>query len=321
MCEQQSIKLIPLFSFMAWLTPWDYASSATRHTNFVKMPPKKNPSVSTPVTEMNLDDIRKVIKEELKAHVSDEMRDVIRTEMKAVIRDEVGSRLDALEREINVISDLSRTLEGVEKSLDFTSRRIDDLYSTALPAITSHIETIATGLAMQTLDLDMHRRKWGLTIQGLKGPAEEKECDTREACVTLAKDHLRIPTAAVTDFSACHRLSTKANAGIILRFRDLQQRNHWLENAKNLKNHQDRISISPDLPPVLRPLKTELLQKRKDLPPTQKQRASIRHLRQWPYVQMSLGNGQTIVPSITKQSITETIIGSKLLISLSEKTD
>ena len=108
---------------------------------------------------MNLDDIRKVIKEELKAHINDEMRDLIRAEMKAVIRDEVGIRLDALDREINVISDLSRTLEGVDKSLDFTSRRIDDLYSTALPAITSHIETIATGLAMQTLDLDMHRRK------------------------------------------------------------------------------------------------------------------------------------------------------------------
>ena len=74
------------------------------------MPPKKNPSVSTPVTEMNLDDIRKVIKEELKAHINDEMRDLIRAEMKAVIRDEVGSRLDALEWEINVISDLSRTL-------------------------------------------------------------------------------------------------------------------------------------------------------------------------------------------------------------------
>ena len=115
---------------------------------------------------------------------------------------------------------------------------------------------------MQTLDLYMHWHKWGLTIQGLKGLDEEKECDTLEACVTLAKDHLQIPNAAVTDFSACDRLSTKANAGIILWFRDLQQRNQWLENAKNLKNHQDRIGISPDLPPVLRPLKTELFKKR-----------------------------------------------------------
>ena len=135
--------------------------------------------------------------------------------MKAVIHDEVGSRLDALEREINVIDDLNRTLEGVEKFPDFTSRRFDDLYSTTLPAITSHIETIATGLAMQTLDLGMHRRKWGLTIRGLQGSAEEKECDIR---VTLAKDHLQIPNAAETYFTACNRLSTKANAGIILRF-------------------------------------------------------------------------------------------------------
>ena len=110
MCAQQSIKLIPLFSFMAWLTPWDYASSAICHTKFVKMPPKRNPSISTPVTEMNLDNIRKVIREELKAYISEEMHDLIRDEMKAVIRDEVGRRLDALEREINVIADPNRTL-------------------------------------------------------------------------------------------------------------------------------------------------------------------------------------------------------------------
>ena len=134
---------------------------------------------------MTLDEFRKVIREELKSQISDEMRDLIRDEMKSIIREEVGSRLDALEREINVISDLQRTLGGVEKSLDFTSRRIDDMYATTFPAITRHIESIATGLAMQTLDLDVHRRKWGLTIQGLKGPSEEKESDTREACVRL----------------------------------------------------------------------------------------------------------------------------------------
>ena len=50
---------------------------------------------------MSLDDIHKVIKEELKAHINDEMRDLIRAEMKAVIRDEVGSRHDALERNQN----------------------------------------------------------------------------------------------------------------------------------------------------------------------------------------------------------------------------
>ena len=160
---------------------------------------------------MTLDKFRKVIREELKSQISDDMRDLIRYKMKSIIREEVGSRMDALEREINAISDLQRTFGGVEKSLDFTSRRIDDMYSTTFPAITRHIESITTGLAMQTLDLDVHRRKWGLTIQGLKGPSE-------------------------------------------LRFWDLQQRNQWLDNAKKLKNHQDNISISPDLPPVLRPL-------------------------------------------------------------------
>ena len=76
---------------------------------------------------MTLDEFWKVIREELKSQISDDMRDLIRDEMKSIIREEVGSRLDALEREINVISDLQRTLGGVETSLDFTSRRIDDM--------------------------------------------------------------------------------------------------------------------------------------------------------------------------------------------------
>ena len=106
-------------------------------------------------------------------------------------------------------------------------------------------EEVATGLALQTMDLDVHRRKWTLTIHGLKGEAVEDEEVTRDASVKLAQDHLGIPDAASTDFATCHRLSKYASSGIILRFRELSTRNTWPGNAKELRHHFDAISISP----------------------------------------------------------------------------
>ena len=87
----------------------------------------------------------------------------------------------------------------------------------------------------------------------------------------MAKQHLKITDASVFDFSSCHRLANKENAGLIIRFKDLQQRNNWLQNAKFLRNHTGKINVAPDLPQVLRPLKKELLEKcKKSLPPKKK---------------------------------------------------
>ena len=44
------------------------------------------------------------------------------------------------------------------------------------------------------MDLDVHRRKWSLSIHGLKGEASEDEEVTRDACVKLAKIILVSPT-------------------------------------------------------------------------------------------------------------------------------
>ena len=167
------------------------------------------------------------------------------------------------------------TVNAVETSITHTSERIDDIFRNSLPALGRHINEVATGLALQTMDLDVHRRKWTLTIHGLKGEAGEDEEVTRDACVKLAQDHLGIPNAASTDFAACHRLSKHASSGIIMRFRDLSTRNKWLGNAKELRHHSDTKSISPDPPPpppppALRPMKKELLAKREDMPQAQR---------------------------------------------------
>ena len=56
-------------------------------------------------------------------------------------------------------------------------------------------------------------------------------------------------------FATCQRLAKKA--AIIIRFKELQQRNILLQNAKRLKAHEDKIV--PDLPPVLRPMNTAIV--------------------------------------------------------------
>ena len=183
------------------------------------------------------------------------IRNTVRDEIQAVVKQEVSDRLDRFEQQLTQLSALQQQMGDVTASIDFTSKKLEGLKSSSLPALYSHVGRIAEVLAMQTLDLDMHRRKWSLTINGTKRASGEDDVDTRNACVQLARDHLGIPDADPNDLAACHRLARKEDAGIILKFRDLSRRNEWLFGAKHLKGHSDAISISPDVPPVLRAVK------------------------------------------------------------------
>ena len=97
----------------------------------------------------------------------------------------------------------------------------------------------------------------------------------------MARTQLRVD-AEERDLAACHRLKRDQDAGIIARFVDLNQRDRWLENAKHLRD--TKISMNVDLPPCLRPLKTELMGIRKKLPPDVKRRSTVKHLPKWPYL-------------------------------------
>ena len=212
-----------------------------------------------------LDEIKTILRMEVRSSFSEEVKGSIRAEMQAVIKEEVSGRLERLETSLQQMADLSQEVAAVKQSIEFTSQKLDDLHQSVLPVLASHIEQIATSLALQTLDLDMHHWKWSITIHGLKSKAKEDEAETRQACVNQATSHLCIPDASTSDFAACHHLAQK-DAGVIIRFCDLAQRNLWLSNAKNLRTMKDPVSISPDLPPVLRPLKSELLQKKEGSP-------------------------------------------------------
>ena len=255
---------------------------------------------------------------EFKTTLRNELKETIRSEIKTVLRAE---RFAQIESRLAQLATLHTKLQDMEYALNFHCKMVDDIRNTDLPALASHLEKVASGLALQTLNLDVHSRKWSLTIQGIKGEADEDEATTRHACADLARSHLKITDATGDDFSACHRLNRKKEVGIIIRFKDLSRRNRWLDEAKNLRTHPDKISISPALPPVIRPLKSELLQARKNLPADQKRRSFIKYLRQWPYVELSVPNSQPIRPSSAIESAVTEILGFNPLCTIKPNTD
>ena len=176
----------------------------------------------------------------------------------------------------------------VEEGLQFTSERLNTLAAEVIPAMADHMAQITESLAHQTLQIDVHRRKWNIIIHGIEGPAGELEHATRAKCIKFAQDILKVEDAASWHLAACHRLSQRANAGIILRFLDLAQRDRWLTGTKNLRGHPKKISISTDLPPILRPLKDNLMLLRSKLAPDIKSKFRVRYLPRWPFVELKI---------------------------------
>ena len=109
-------------------------------------------------------------------------------------------------------------------------------------------------------------------------------------------------------FVACHCLSNKADAATLIIFVDLADRNRWLHHAK-LKNQKRKFSVNRDLPPLIRDLKGELLKMKQELPAVLKAKASIRYLRQWPYVELRMPDRPSLKPLTPAKSITPRLFG------------
>ena len=167
-------------------------------------------------------------------------------------------------------------------------------------------QDIATANALRTLDIAVHRRKWSLIFSGIDGKAGEDDQITREIIMKFGHEKLDLQDdiLAKTTFAACHRLSQSPNAGIVAKFVDLSVRNAWLANAKNLKNKKSKVSITPDLPPIIQELKTNIMNYLKSLPTERKTKAQVRYHPQWPYISLKLPDGSTRVP---EQSVTDIV--------------
>ena len=243
--------------------------------------------------------------------------------IKLAVREELGdisSRLENIDRTLANLVEVQRRMEVVEESIQFTSERLDALATEVLPALSNHMAQIAESLAHQTLQIDVHRRKWNVIIHGIDGPAGEEEGVTRTKCVNFAREVLKVADADAWHLAACHRLSQKANAGIILRFTDLAQRDRWLAGTKNLLGHTKKISVSVDLPPILRPLKDNLMLMRSKLEPNIKSKSRVRHLPQWPFAELRIEGQSPKRPQETLASVTAKVLGFDHVFRVNENT-
>ena len=237
-------------------------------------------------------------KSEMKKLVHEEVTSAVDTRFKT-FETEMNRKIDAVKDDIKTCVDLD--VEPLKTSLQFQTDRLDDLSKVGIPALAAHVEKVTSALALQTLNLDVHRRKWSLTVHGLPGAAHEDEADTRRAVIQMAQQKLKIQDASPNDLAACHRLKPDAGAGIILRFNDLSKRNKWMTNARNLRGMQ--ISLSADSPPCLRPCVKELADIKRTLPDDTKKRSHIRYLPQWPYAFLHMPNGQRRNHTYSKANI------------------
>ena len=146
--------------------------------------------------------------------------ETLRSLIKEAVDDGVSNllrNLKSFKRELKTLSKKVDKASGVagkvEKLSESTNSRFTDIYETVIPKINEHMSNIATALTKRVLDLDVHRRKWSLNIQGIQGAASEDEKVTRAKVVDFAKNKLRIPDASLNDYGACHQLSQAANSG------------------------------------------------------------------------------------------------------------
>ena len=229
----------------------------------------------------------------------------------ALVHSEIQTLTSSVDENRRLLEGINTDLSEIKISLNNCYTQLEKVKDVFLPSLANRVTEIATSLAERVLDMDVHSRKWSLVIGGLQGAAGEDEAETRSKCVKLAQD-IGVPAAETTHFAACHRLQhNKANSSVIVRFTDLGDREAWLSKARHLPAVNSGLSMSPDLPPVLRKLKTELLLIRRDLPQAEKKNTRVKYLARFPYVEMAYKDGSkpTLRPTKTKQQLLQDVLG------------
>lgn len=234
-----------------------------------------------------------------------DIKSTVDTSVKAYF-DTLNSRIDNLEREVTAIKneDLTGKITSLENSLQSYAKSVESVQKNTLPSLVDHFNCAVTAIALNGLDMNVHRRKFTLVVQGIKGKAKEPAEETRSELIKKVKSAMGIELSP-SDFAACHRLDNlKPNSGIHARFVDLSKRDLLLSNARKLAKlpQKDQFSLSIDVPPCLRKVRKELADIRKDLPPASKKQSYIKNLPSFPYFELVTRMGDDVVKKVTKHS-------------------
>ena len=79
--------------------------------------------------------------------------------------------------------------------------------------------------------------------------------------------------------------------------------------TQHLKNVGQKISLCPDLPPAIRPMKDELTEIRSRFAPALKKKAKMRYTPQWPFVHLQVEGQQTRKPSKCLAEVIQEVTG------------
>ena len=91
--------------------------------------------------------------------------------------------------------------------------------------------------------------------------------------------------------ATAHRLNFKApNSTIYVRFAQLHERNAWMKACSEKLKPEDMISIIPDIPPVLRDVRANLLDRRRSIRTQEHRRAHLKYLPDWPFMRLVAGD-------------------------------
>lgn len=216
----------------------------------------------------------------------------------------VLTRLDKIEQSNKKIQDELDTAKRDIQDLEAHAERIDKDMAEINSAIKLSDDVILS--TIETLDREVHDRKWCLTIVGLAGDKHELAHATRFTLLEFAQFELEVPCPRI---SACHRLNWHiANSAIYVRFTDLSDRDLWLSKAKSLRTHPNpalrKIFINVDIPPALLGVKKDILDQRRALAAQgQKTQSSIIYEKSWPYMLLKVsGEDKPRRPTITLEN-------------------
>ena len=93
---------------------------------------------------------------------------------------QLSGRVDSIDKTLTSLMEIKWRNEIVETSTHFTSARLDSLATEILPAVEDHVANVSESLTLQTLEIDVHCRKWNIVIHGVEGPARKEDTATRD---------------------------------------------------------------------------------------------------------------------------------------------
>lgn len=183
---------------------------------------------------------------------------------------------------------LEKMAENIQAEIRSLKNEMTDLRGD-IEDLEKRVDTDMTRNALRHIEKDLHDRKWALIVSGIPAVVNETTSDTKAIISELGKN---VWGKEINSFSACHRLSNNKDANIYVQFIELETRNLWLLNAKELKPyniaHKSRISIYPDLPVPLRPLKDDIMDMRKKFL-LEKKKCSIKYHQFFPFITLHVG--------------------------------